>query len=533
MEAIDTQPQHRAPALPDATYPTRVIAERARLATVDPGGETEAVAPVRPPMLPIVAEWDERLATPLPGESGHDAAVSRLVAERADASIAGAIERGIDPELARRIAMQHAELDREELLAEIEEARLERIGPTLLGQPLDTFLAEGAGPTAWFGPIVENGLATFLGAPESFKTFAALQLGLAGAAGKPWLGMELGDPRPFVYVAAEKSRATIRDRLERMTRSMPPIAQVRIVHRAGVTFGDRAAWDRVVELVDALGPRTFVVVDTIASVAGSGFDENSGKDMATVLAALRRLGDTGATVAALHHPNKHGDGSGGVRLRGHSSLWGEADGVLDFTRPDRAVDAAIVRLEPKDGDLRLLHIRWDRDTFLLEPETGMVALTASSLAAVVDALYSGDALTSDRIGAEFVGYGRSIVLRRLSEAVAAGLVARVGAGKSTGYVPVPRLMRVDEPDSGTSGRIVDEPGQLSIPTVPERGRIVDESSPDHSSTLGGSIGPPVDESPPPEMDGSSRPACYRDADLFRAHASIRTAEGCQACEAAA
>ena len=117
--------------------------------------------------------------------------------------------------------------------------------------------------------------------------------------------------------------------------------------------------------------------DTVASLAGPGFDENSGRDMATVLAALRRLGDAGATVAACHHPAKHGEGTGGIRLRGHSSLWGEVDGVLEFTRPDRSIEAGLVRIEPKDGDLRLVPFRWDRETFLLEPEAGIVPVTVA------------------------------------------------------------------------------------------------------------------------------------------------------------
>lgn len=54
----------------------------------------------------------------MPGEPGYDAQVSRLVAERAEASIAGHIERGIDPDTARRIARQHADLDREEIEAD-------------------------------------------------------------------------------------------------------------------------------------------------------------------------------------------------------------------------------------------------------------------------------------------------------------------------------------------------------------------------------------------------------------------------------
>jgi len=321
----------------------------------------------------------------------------------------------------------------------------------LIGKPLAEFLAEDAGPVRWSvpGAIVGGGLAGFVGRPETFKTIGAMQLGLAGAAGGSWLGIDLGEPRPFVYLAAEKSRATVRDRLARMTRELAPVAPVRIVHRAGVTFGDRESWDRVRRVVDELGPRTFVVVDTIASLAGPGFDENSGRDMAVVLAALRALCDTGATVAALHHPSKYGEGTGGIRLRGHTSLWGEVDATLEFTRPDREAEGGMVRLEPKDGDLRLIAFRWDRETFLLEADTMARPLTATALAAIVDALYNdAGGLSAERIAAEFPGHGRSIIRERIGQAVAGGLIARVGRGPSTRYVPMPRVMRPDDRPDG-------------------------------------------------------------------------------------
>lgn len=397
------------------------------------------------------------------------------------------------------------------------------------GQDLDEFLATGAGDVTWFGPIVDGGLAAFVGRPESFKSMAAVQLGLAGAAGGSWLGFELGEPRPFVYISGEKSRATIRDRLERMAAELAPAAPVRILHRAGVSFGDREAWGRVVELVAEYGPRTFVVCDTIASLAGPGFDENSGRDMATVLAALRQLGDAGATVAALHHPSKHGDGTGGIRLRGHTSLWGEIDCTLEFTRPDRSTEAGIVRIEPKDGDLALRAFRWDRTSFLVEPETAVLPATSAAIAAVVDALYQGDPLSAERIRAEFPGHGRTVMLDRLGEAVSAGLVARVGRGKATGYVPVPRAMRPDESDSEHGGRTPDvsaEPRTIDRGTP---GRSADEGIERGIVRGGGSIGPPPDD---PQAGGEPATAWHQPCLDYQSHRSRhRMVEGRWTCDA--
>ncbi len=176
-------------------------------------------------------------------------------------------------------------------------------------------------------------------------------------------------------------------------------------------------------------------MDTLASLSGPGFNENDGRDMSAALGAIRRLTDLGATVALAHHPAKHAEGSGGIIMRGHSSLHGEVDGSLQFTRPDREAEAGLIRAEPKDADLALVRFAWSRETFLLEPVDTVSILTARSLAAVVGVLYAGDPLTADRIRAEFPGHGRSVFAERLGEAVDAGLIRRSGRGRATTYGP--------------------------------------------------------------------------------------------------
>jgi hypothetical protein len=118
-----------------------VIAERVRLAETDPAGEADAVVPVRP-VTP--ADWDREAEAYRAGladsleRAGYDdpdayldemaairsapsrdAAISQAVAKRADASVAHSIAQGVDAETARRIARQNAELDREEIEANL------------------------------------------------------------------------------------------------------------------------------------------------------------------------------------------------------------------------------------------------------------------------------------------------------------------------------------------------------------------------------------------------------------------------------
>lgn len=333
-----------------------------------------------------------------------------------------------------------------------QEPNAERSRPAF-ARSLEDFLAESSAGVEWAaeGIAVEGSLVAVLGAPESFKTMAMIQLGLALAGGAPWLGVALGELRPFIYVSNEKAGSTVRERFRLMTAGDWPSERVEIIHRRGVAFGHDAKWAELLAVVDRQSSPPVVVLDTLASLAGSGFNENDGKDMAVVLGRTRTLTDRGCLVPLLHHRNKHGDGVGGSRLRGHSSLHGEVDGVLEFTRADRARDDGVIRAEPKDGDLRIIRFSWNRETFLLEPETGIRIMTARTIAAEVELIYDGEPLTSDELAARFPGHRRSAFLDRLAEAVKHGLIGKTGGGHTTRYAPVAGRSPDDQVFEGFGG----------------------------------------------------------------------------------
>jgi hypothetical protein len=157
--------------------------------------------------------------------------------------------------------------------------------------------------------------------------------------------------------------------------------------------------------------------------------------MAVATGACRRLTDAGHTVLLAHHPSKHSDGSGGVRMRGHTSLWGEVDAVLEFTRPDRGEPAGVIRMEPKDSDLRIVRFKWNGETFRLQTHDGMTSLTITTIAATVRALYVDGPVPTEAIRNQFPAHGRTAFSERLSEAVDEGLIRRSGRGKRTAYSP--------------------------------------------------------------------------------------------------
>lgn len=212
---------------------------------------------------------------------------------------------------------------------------------------------------------------------------------------------------------------------------------------------------------------------------------------------------------------------------------GEIDATLEFTRPDRAIEAGLVRVEPKDGDLRLIPFRWRRETFLLEGDDGILALTPAAVAAVVEALYDGTGLKAEAISARFPGSGRTVVLDRIAEAVRAGLIARTGQGRATAYIPMPRSTRPDDSDSAPARQ---RAGQASFDAIPaanrpdQGGASKHESSGaasnrppsvraqgtggNHPSAPGGLYNPRTDDSQPDDWTDHRAPVGERLADVF-------------------
>ncbi len=288
--------------------------------------------------------------------------------------------------------------------------------------PLADYIADPS-PVAWALPtlaVVES-VTAVVAPPESMKTFLLLQAGLACAGSGDLLGL-YPDRLPFVYISNEKSRATVRERFRHMTAGALPTEPVLILHRAGVTFG--RGWDVVRRTLDELARPALVALDTLASLSGPGFDENSGQDMAVALAALRGIvTDYHATVLLAHHPAKAATGTGGATLRGHSSLFGEIDGVIGMRRHDRDATTGTLTADPKDGERVVLGWDWSIETFRLRP-SGLVPLTLDSIAETVARL--GDDASGDEIAAAFAGQNVRTVQRRIGEAIEAGTIERIG-----------------------------------------------------------------------------------------------------------
>lgn len=185
-------------------------------------------------------------------------------------------------------------------------------------------------PLRWLvrGVLPAQGLACLYGASASGKTFLALDMSAAVASDAEWFGCRV-QAVPVVYVALEGEHG-FRQRLMawqmHQGRAIP----------AGLRFVlqpfDLRNRDDLAELAEAViasgGAGGLLIVDTLNRASG-GADENSSKDMGTILDAAKVLQtQLGGSVLLIHHTGK--DESKG--LRGHSSLHAALDAAIKVTR---------------------------------------------------------------------------------------------------------------------------------------------------------------------------------------------------------
>ncbi|MFP5402589.1 MAG: AAA family ATPase [Gammaproteobacteria bacterium] len=185
-------------------------------------------------------------------------------------------------------------------------------------------------PVRWRirGVLPLEGIAAIYGPTASGKSFLALDLLAAIAAGREWFGYRV-KAAPVLYIALEgehgisqrvRAHQTRHGTADRMRFLAAPLDLRQPADRADIISAARAAG-----LAGGV-----LCIDTLAASA-PGMDENASADMGEVIAGLKALqAELGGLVLAVHHAGK--DASKG--LRGHSSLLGALDAALEVSRTD-------------------------------------------------------------------------------------------------------------------------------------------------------------------------------------------------------
>jgi RecA/RadA recombinase len=207
---------------------------------------------------------------------------------------------------------------------------------------------------AWLvqGWLAANEVSVVAGASRSGKSFLALETGLCVAEARPLFGLKVKHGA-VVYQAGEgaigvkkRLRAWRQHHGRVWTRETPfvllqrPIDIYHSTEEVDSLISEILAHAKVFE-----DPLRLVVIDTLAT-ATPGADENSGRDMSTVLGNVARISEKcGCHVMLVHHLN-----AAGGRLRGHTSVYANVGQVILVER-DEETGIRTVKLDKQKDDI--------------------------------------------------------------------------------------------------------------------------------------------------------------------------------------
>ncbi len=210
---------------------------------------------------------------------------------------------------------------------------------------------EALPPPRWLVPgvLTEGSLAAIYGAPESGKSFLAVDMSMAIAGGIDWHGRQV-EHGGVLYIAAEgapglgkRFRAWKVDRCAQGRRFDLHLMRDDLNLAAEKDGGVRAFAQAV---TDELGPLRLIVIDTLNQTA-AGADENSAKDMGRYIASMKLLRNaTGAAVVVVHHSGK--DLSKG--MRGSTALLGAMDTTVEVERASDGHSIKVTVKKQKDAE---------------------------------------------------------------------------------------------------------------------------------------------------------------------------------------
>lgn len=201
------------------------------------------------------------------------------------------------------------------------------------------------------GVLDQGSLSSIYGAPNSAKTFVAMDMAVSIANGVPWHGHKVNQGA-VLYISLEghsgfKRRVEALKKRGKIQPGAPFVTMLQPLH----VF----AADQIESLVSAVKQLesdkgfsfSLVVVDTLAH-AMAGTDENSTKDMMAAVEGLQEIGSAiDCNVMIVHHCGK--DASRGSR--GNSSLKGAVDSEFECSKvPDTERGFILKTTKQKDMD---------------------------------------------------------------------------------------------------------------------------------------------------------------------------------------
>ncbi|HUW38095.1 MAG TPA: helicase RepA family protein [Rhodocyclaceae bacterium] len=201
-------------------------------------------------------------------------------------------------------------------------------------------------PMTWAirGILPTDGLAAIYGASGSGKSFLVLDMLLALAAGRDWLGHAIKKPLPAVYAALEGENGISARVKAHQSRHGDPGANVRYLLQP-FNLLNPADVEALAAAIVATGCAGGVVAIDTLNRAAPGADENDSASMGAIIAAAKVLQTRlGGLVLLIHHSGKNL----AAGLRGHSSLHAALDAAIEVSRDGERHTWKIAK--SKDGE---------------------------------------------------------------------------------------------------------------------------------------------------------------------------------------
>ena len=224
-------------------------------------------------------------------------------------------------------------------------------------------LIEGIWPSAAIGYVG--------GSPKALKSWWTLEMALAVATGKKFLGKYQTHQARVLLVQQESSWAAFQRRVQAVSQRYGNSNELFILSNHALDLVDDAQAEKLEEEIRRVRP-DLVVLDPFASFYSG--DENSAKEVGAIVRLLRGWRDTyGTGICVVHHANKSGSENirGGEKLRGTSALYGSSEATIYLTRKeDEDMTASRVKIELKESEAPYpFEITLDRETTLLHVVT--------------------------------------------------------------------------------------------------------------------------------------------------------------------
>jgi len=218
------------------------------------------------------------------------------------------------------------------------------------------------------GLLVRGSLAMLAAYGASLKTWLALDLHLAVAAGEKWLGRFRVEAGRGVFVDFEAGDYEVRRRVHRLARGRE--YRVPLEGFAFVTMPACSLVDDVffVALEFLARGHALICIDSL-SAGSPGLDENDARFARSLYRLKAIASKTGCVILVLHHSKKGGSDDPRESLRGSSAIF-------------NAVDVVLVMSKTKGGAFRVEQVK-SRGGRSAEPWTVSVEDVGSEACVVV------------------------------------------------------------------------------------------------------------------------------------------------------